>query len=274
MQIPIWETSVDASGRELMEHGAALFSIAVYRDDLTRAEALWHWHDELKAAVVTEGSAVFATDRERVALHTGDGCFINANVLHGAWNVGQGRPCRLHSLVFHPRLIGGSAESVFWQKYLLPVTENRAFQLLALCALDADDTKPLVSIETAWRVCAEEPAGFEFLVHGELSRLLLFARESSDFDAEEPSVKRIRDERRMKVVLTYIRAKLPEELTVERIASAASVSERACIRCFRGMIGTTPIRYVKQLRLQRAAGLLAGRTEGYRTSEMPADFRR
>ena len=256
MQIPICETTVDANGRELIEHGTALFPIAAYHDDMICAEVPWHWHDELEAVVVTEGSVVFASDRERITLHTGDGCFINANVLHGAWNVEPGRPCRLHSLVFHPRLVGGSAESVFWQKYLLPIMENRSVQMLALRSGEAGDAKVLASIENAWVACAEEPSGFEFLVRGELSQLLLSVRERLSVGAEKPTAKRLRDERRMKEMLTYIRAHLAETLTVRDVASAASVSESECIRCFRMMIGTAPIRYAKQLRLQRAAELL------------------
>ena len=46
--------------------------------------------------------------------------FINAGVLHADWPLAAGR-CRLHSVVFHPRLVGGSPDSVFWQKYLQPL---------------------------------------------------------------------------------------------------------------------------------------------------------
>ena len=67
MQIPVCETSVDADGRELTEHGAALFPIAAYHDDMTRAKVPWHWHDESEAVVVTEGSAVFLRPRARYA---------------------------------------------------------------------------------------------------------------------------------------------------------------------------------------------------------------
>ena len=40
------------------------------------------------------------------------------------------------------------------------------------------------------------------------------------------------------------------------IADSVSVSESACQRCFRQMTGTTPIRYVRQFRIQKAQELL------------------
>lgn len=255
MQTPICETSVDSRGRELLEHGTALFPVAAYHDDMMYADVPWHWHDELEAVVVTEGTAVFAVGGERITLQTGDGCFINAGVLHGAWNESHGAPCRLHSLVYHPRLIGGSAESVFWEKYLLPVTENRAFQMLALRA--GKDSVPLQCIENAWRAYADEPKGFEFVVRHELSKLLLSAGSLLPARCGKLSSKRLRDEDRMKRMLTYIRAHLADSLTIKSIAAAASVSESECNRCFRGLTGTTPIRYAIQLRLQKAAELLA-----------------
>ena len=47
---------------------------------------------------------------------------------------GPAGPCRLHSLVFHPRLVGGSPESVFYQDYLLPLTARPEQQNLVLRA--------------------------------------------------------------------------------------------------------------------------------------------
>ena len=57
-------------------------------------------------------------------------------------------------------------------------------------------------------------------------------------------------------MLQYIQEHYGGELTLAKIAESASVSENECLRCFRSMIGSTPIQYVKQLRVQKAAELL------------------
>ena len=70
-------------------------------------------------------------------------------------------------------------------------------------------------------------------------------------------MKALRDEQRMKAMLRFIQENYSEELTTEKIAGSANLSDSECLRCFRAMVGTTPIQYVKQLRVQKAAELLA-----------------
>ena len=43
---------------------------------------------------------------------------------------------------------------------------------------------------------------------------------------------------------------------MERIAASVALSESACLRSFRQMLGITPIQYVNQFRVEKAAELL------------------
>lgn len=113
-------TELDENGRELNAHGTAAFPVACYHDQLEIDPVPWHWHEDLEVLVVTEGTVLAAAGGEKCALPVGDGIFINAGVLHADWQA-SAVPCRLRSMVFHPRLVGGSADSVFWQKYLQPL---------------------------------------------------------------------------------------------------------------------------------------------------------
>ena len=61
---------------------------------------------------------------------------------------------------------------------------------------------------------------------------------------------------RMKQMLRFVEEHYAEELTVERIAASVALSESACLRSFRQMLGITPIQYVKQFRVEKAAELL------------------
>ena len=115
-------SAADPHGRELVAHGTALFPAACYRDDLYLEDVPcpWHWHDELEAVVVSQGEVLVSTGRETFLVPAGEGFFINTRVLHNVRNQ-HGQGFRLHSVVFHPRLVGGSLDSVFWQEYLLPL---------------------------------------------------------------------------------------------------------------------------------------------------------
>ena len=125
---------VDALGREIAVHGTRAFPIGCYYDDLSKEEVPWQWHEEMEAALVTEGEAFLLLENERILLKEGDGFFINSGYLHACeWN-GPGI-CRFHSMCFAPVLIGGEKDSVFWKKYLTPFLDDPAQKYLVLCHL-------------------------------------------------------------------------------------------------------------------------------------------
>ena len=75
-----------------------------------------------------------------------------------------------------------------------------------------------------------------------------------------------RREERIKQMLTFIREHYAEDINTRKIAESAMVSESECLRCFRGMLGTTPIQYLKEYRLEKAEELL--RTSKMKVSEI------
>ncbi len=252
---------VDQSGRELQQHGSMEFPIACYSDDLTREEVPWHWHDELELAVVTEGSIEFKAETESIRMRKGDGCFINSGCLHAAFNaadqaaVRDGAACHLHSIVFHPRLVGGTDNSVFWETYIHPLMDNQSMKSLYLNHETTWQHEIISLTESAWRNCTDEPAGYEFSVRDDLSRIV-FLLTLNDRGEKRASAKELRDMNRMKRMLAYIEENVSTELDIRRIAECAALSESECLRCFHMTIGTTPIQYLKNYRIRKAAELL------------------
>ena len=257
----------DEQGRELVQHGTLLFPVACYDDDLTKELVPWHWHDEIEAIYITDGEVVVAAAGEQYTLVPGDGCIINSDVMHSCWGSGTGAAV-LHSVVFHPRLVGGGAESVFWQNYVQPVIGNRAFQIALLRHDDAEDRVAVRNIEDAWEACRDEPAGYEFLTREAMSKLIFLLQSHIAPEPVAASDRDLRNEARLKEMLEYIRRNLDGPITVRDIAGAAAVSESECLRCFKAGIHTTPMQYVNQLRLIRAAELL--RTSALRVNEVAA----
>lgn len=245
----------DQKGRELAEHGTPLLPAACYHDDIRKAGVPWHWHDELEVLVVEIGTArVAASGRERI-LHDGEGCFINTGVLHSVWPAGEGA-CFLRSVVFHPRLVGGSVDSILWQKYLEPLLADPGRAFVAFCDADGWEGEAAGAITKAWQACVDERPGFEFILREELSRLVFLLTEHCPAQEKRPSEKTLRDGERIKTMLQCIQEHYHEELTLAKIAQSAALSENECLRCFRSTIGATPIQYLRQVRIQRAAQLL------------------
>ena len=208
---------IDEAGRELLEHGTLAFPIACYHDDLAAMPVPWHWHEELEAAIVTEGSAIVTSDSHKYVITAGNGFFINKSVLHAAWNADTSS-CRFHSLVFHPRLVGGSMESVFWQNYINPIQDDPALQSILLEQQISWQKSALDAIETAWQNCLKEPPGYEFLVRDALSRFIYLLASHKESAETVPSSQDVRYSIRIKQMLQYIQEHCSEDLTIRQIA--------------------------------------------------------
>jgi len=255
MALSVCNTVTDGQGRELTVHGTTLFPVACYLDDLTIDEVPWHWHDELEVSVVESGTAIFSVDGEQRVFETGSGCFINSGVLHGAWQAVSGTG-RMHATVFHPRLVGGSMDSVFWQGYMQPLLADASRRWVFFDPKVSWQREALAAVEEAWQACAAELPGYEFVIRRALSTVVFLLSQNCPPVRKAPSEKSLRDTRRIKEMLQYIQEHYSEPLTAADIARSAAVSERQCLRCFRAMIRAAPIQYVKQLRIQKAAELL------------------
>lgn len=255
----------DQKGWEMRVHGTPLFPVGCYHNDLPKDLVPWHWHEELEAVRVSEGQVAVSAEGGSWIMEPGEGFFVNSGVLHEAHPVRE-EPVRLHSMVFHPRLVGGSVESVFWQSYLQPLMADPASHFVRFSEGVSWQREALEAVESAWQACAQEPPGFEFTAREGASRLVFLLSRHRSAAKERPSEKALRDGERIKTMLLYIQEHCAGELTVAGIAGSAAVSESECLRCFKSMIGATPIQYVKQLRVQRAAELLES------TSERVADI--
>lgn len=248
-------SKIDKTGLELIEHGVTSFPIACYHDDLQRESIDWHWHEELELIVVSEGSAIIAVDGDKYIVNEGNGFFINPGVLHGGW-IYESPTCRFHSIVFHPRLVGGSPDSIFWTKYLNSILNNTSFKGLFLDYAIQWQKDLLCSIDEVWFLCVNEEDGYEFEVRNVLSKIIYLMSKHLDFIESNTSTKKLRDSQRMKNMLQYIDENYSENITINEIAGSVSLSVSECLRCFHSTIGTTPIQYLKAFRIKKAAELL------------------
>ena len=258
------DVTTDENERQLERHGFTAFPAAFYHGDLVSNTVIWHWHDELELILIHQGTIAAGVGQTAVTLTAGEGCFIKAGALHNIWKVDD-VPCEYHSVVFHPRLIG-SMDSIFWLRYIQPLGESNFPQIVPFLAGNHYDFQMFFS--HLWQVWERQNIGYENDIRYLLTK---FAAQLSNTPVEREhqlSEKEVRDMERMKAMLSFLEAHYAEELTLEQIAESASVSVTECMRCFRRSIGVSPIRFLKERRLQRAADLL--RNTGQSISEIAA----
>ena len=255
----------DAAGREQAQHGSPLFPIACYAEDLSCFSVAWHWHEEFEFILAALGPIHVDVNKTRLTLQTGQGVFINSGALH-AVEPAEGRAL-LHSGVFQPRLVGGM-DTVFWQKLIRPLLQPGTPPFFLLDEAVPWQRQVLLCLREAWKGVADEPFDYENRVRYHLTaalRLLITQCVSGKVKVSEQE--QIASER-MKQMLRYVEEHYAEELTVEKLADCVALSESACLRSFRQFLGITPIQYVKQFRVEKAAELL--RTTPQRVQDIAA----
>lgn len=252
MALSACEVTIDKTRKELVRHGLVMFPIACYEDDLSLTAIPWHWHDEFEFIMIIEGMAPIQVEETTIQLKEGDAVFINSGVLHNIDN-GKVIEAKYNSLVFHARLIGGSIDSVFWQKLITPIMQDKAFRYLHLVHSISWQAELIKDMATAWKAVVEEIDDYENIVRYHLSKAFRLLNNNR----QVPDVKTNHKERlsveRTKVMIQYMEEHYSEELSLNMIADSAYISKSVCLRCFRQVIGTTPIRYLVQYRIEKAA---------------------
>ena len=256
-----------AQGRELVQHGTALFPIACYEEPLTCYSVPWHWHEDFEYIIAGEGTVTVWADKKKISLAQGEGVFINSGVLHAVEFAEQG-PSVLRSGVFHPRLVGGM-DTIYWQKLIRPLLAPGAPGYFELRDTEPWQADVLAQLQEVWKLVRGEPDDYENRVRYLLSAVLHVLTAHCPAGVCRTSRQEQVTAERMKQMLRFVEEHYTEELTVERIADSAALSESACLRSFRQLLATTPIQYVKQYRIEKAAELLL--STRMRTGEVGAE---
>lgn len=251
---------IDDTGREKIQHGTQDFPLACYSDDLSDIEVSWHWHNDMELFVVTEGCADVTVGNERYILTAGNGCFINSGVIHSMRDR-DNSGCRYHSIVFHPSLVGGSAESVYYQAYVMPVMQNTAFPFTIFTKVAPWHRDAVNIVEKVWQLCESEPAGYHITVRNLLSDFILMAYKNMPETALPTEEKMARNARRIKKMLAFIHSNYHREIDIQSVADSAQLSKSECLRCFKTTVGITPAVYIRDYRIRCAAIMLENTAE-------------
>jgi len=149
------------------------------------------------------------------------------------------------------------------------MTQPDAPPFFLLDALVPWQKQVLDCLHESWKAVSDEPFDYENRVRYYLSLALrLLSTQCVGGRTKVSQQEQIASER-MKQMLRFVEEHYAEELTVQLIAGSVALSESACLRSFRQMLGITPIQYVKQYRVEKAADLL--RSTRLKTGEIGAE---
>ena len=214
-----------------------------------------HWHEDLQFIYVLSGAIEVATLETRISLHTGEGIFINKNVVHLVKKSGS---CHYNSFIFPDYFLkfyfgspAGNIVERLVENKRLPVfpmknRENCKDVLNALKKLsDLEQQKTSLYVyEVLTTLCG---------LWLELCHIVTLPQTSFSENVTET---------RMTIFLRYIEQHYPEPISLDMLAKSANVSKSECLRCFKASLQTAPYQYLMEYRLSKAAELL-------RNTDMP-----
>ncbi len=210
---------------------------------------MMRWHENLRFLYVLEGRAEIHLLDGVVSLATGQGAFINQNVIHLVKAAEVCYYCCISFPAYFLEFYGGGpvkapvetlVESRQLTVYVFDGRQDWHGRVLAhlcmLCSLE-EEKPPLYSYEVMVQLVN---MWLEMQKH-----IVLPPR-------KRESVKCAR----MRKFLYYIGQHYREEVSLEELAASAGVSKSECLRCFKQSLGTTPYKYFMYYRLAKAADLL------------------
>ena len=255
MAVSFCSVKTDEQGKELVPHGMAMFPMACYDEDFSVHLVPWHWHEDFEMIMITEGCSHIHVEDTSITLHKGDALLVNSGVLHSV-NNGAPEDAHCHSIVFHPRLIGGSVDSVFWQNLVNPIIQNASFRYQRFGGSASWQAAVIADMSAAWQAVADETDDYENYVRYLLSRAFHTLNLNTRTTAVKAVAQTCLPAERTKTMMQFIHEHFTEDLSREQIADSAAVSKSVCLRCFTQVIGITPVRYVIQYRIEKAAQML------------------
>ncbi len=246
-------------------HGTPEFPAAIYNDDITDNFVNWHWHAEIEIGYVRTGMILLECGNRKYILSEGDLFFINSNVLHAMRNHNPGKPSVFRSIAFDGSVISSNTESVYYKKYLHPVIHSAIFRDFTWKPDSGFYPELDGLIRNAWDLINEEPEDYEIGTRNLLSGFFAVLRHVNQTDTISARPADLLLEDRVQIILNYIHANYSGNITLEDLAAAANVSKSEVLRCFKSIINISPIKYLKNFRLQNAAYMLKNSTSSIQT---------
>ncbi len=147
-------------------------------------------------------------------------------------------------------------DTIFWQKLVHPLLQPGAPAFFLLDEADDGQKAVLCHLREVWDAVAQEVFDYENQARYHLSAAVHLLGMQCEGGKTKVSQQEQIAAQRMKQMLRFVEEHYAEELNVERISDCVALSESACLRSFRQLLGITPIQYVKQYRIEKAAELL------------------
>lgn len=248
-----YQVVVDGDLKESIRYENLSFPLEIFLDDYGRLAdhtLNCHWHRDFEFNLVLCGAVDFYLEGVRIPLEEGECLFINSGILHMAKQRENTEAAKVLAVTFQEELFTkGYAGSAFF-KYFGQKTDGFKWDAGAGAGKAvAEGLRALAGLDKA-------EYGYELCCLSLLSEI--WRRTAVYLERELPKGRPKSHNGGVKKILSYIHEHFHERVTVEDLIGAANVSRSEAFRCFKQYAGVSPMAYLNDYRLAKAADLLAG----------------
>lgn len=245
---------------ELKKHGEAGFPFQTYKEcyeTYSMGIMNLHWHRELEFNLVLSGTVLAQIDGVVYEVPTGDGIFVNSNVLHITKAKYPEEHTEHVSILFAPEFLSEKDSAIFREE-IEPLLKNSSFPGFHLSANIPVQREILRHLSKIAYLHQHTASGYRLKILSELASVWSFLEDCSESEkiSDSKTDKNILMQERTQKMLTYIHNHYAETITIEDIAHAAQISRSECFRCFQKLVRKKPVEYLNDYRLEKAAELL------------------
>lgn len=244
--------SINRHFQEVTEHRLGTLPIQYYVtsfDTLVNGRLPLHWHDEMQWVVMLEGEAEFSINHEVWTIKQGEALFINSGRLHAARHMALSS--RYLCINAAPSFL---MPEILHDAYLTPFVTATNFSWLPISSSTFHGQTIIERLLFIQTLLTNTSYHFElgvFTALNDVWRQMIGNEPSLTYQAAKE-----REEQTIKQMLEWIHVHYAETIRLEDIARAGSLSRSECCRYFQRILKTTPMRYVKDYRIQKSVELL------------------
>ena len=216
-----------------------------------------HRHREPELLLVTEGELRALLNNREIALHEGEGLFMNSGAPHSfVANSRVGDSANYISVVFCTDCIAGTEDAKLVSRYIEPILKAKEFEYIPLrdsgWANDICDV-----IRQMQSTVSKKRTGYELKLKIMLSEIWLTLYENCMPDLGDNRSVSHTEKKRIDILRKFIQENYAGKITLDDIAASAHISRGECCRIFKRLYDITPFQYLMHYRLTRSVYYLS-----------------
>lgn len=250
----VTEIRTDGDFREEMHGVSVHFPCVIHTasfDQFRNGAVSWHWHNEAELAYVSQGTMDVLIPHSRLQLKTGDAIFLAPELLHSYQPAAKNT--REDTCLFDPILVAGYRNSYFDRTFVSPVLQNESCKCMVFSHERTEHRTILHLIKSLVEIEAAASPGWQLEMSACLSRVWVQLFRLSGSERSTATAIHDRNDQRAKEMIAFLQRHYNEPLEMEQISAAANIGVREGYRVFRSTLGMSPIQYLTNYRIHKAA---------------------